>query len=313
MEQRRLGRSGLTVSRLGLGTTSWGGLTDAGEAADLLAAFADAGGTLLDTAPTHGAGHGEELLGALLGKTLRRSEFVLATKAGLRLRDGAPDTSRRALLDELDWSLARLDTDHVDLWQVQAFDDATDLEETLSALDYAVATGRARYVGVANHRSWQFAATCTRQLGSTPGARIVANQVEYSLVNRGAETEVLPAAAALGAGIIAGAPLGGGVLTGKYRTSIPLDSRAARSDYLDSYLSGTGRLIVDALGTAADGLGVAPAAVALAWLRDRPGVSTAILGARTADQLRTCLTSEALTLPAEIRAALDDVSAAQRA
>ncbi|MGQ0464397.1 MAG: aldo/keto reductase [Sporichthyaceae bacterium] len=308
MEQRRLGRSGLSVSRLALSTATWGGLTDAGEAADLLATFADAGGTLLDTAPTHGSGQAEELLGALLGKTVRRSDFVLATKAGVRLRDGRPDASRRGLLDELDWSLARLDTDHVDLWQIQVFDPETDLDETLSALDYALVSGRARYVGLANHNGWQFATVATRQLSSSSGARVVCNQVEYSLVNRCAEAEILPAAAALGAGVFAGSPLGGGVLTGKYRTSIPLDSRAARSDGVDPYLSGASRLVVDAVGTAADGLGVAPAAVALAWLRERPGVSSAILGARTADQLKTCLTAEDLVLPAEIRGALDDVS-----
>lgn len=308
MEQRRLGRSGLSVSRLGLSTATWGGLTDAGEAADLLTAFAEAGGTLLDTAPTHGSGQAEELLGTLLGKAVRRSDFVLATKAGVRLRDGRPDCSRRGLLDELDWSLARLDTDHVDLWQVHAYDADTDLDETLSALDYALVSGRARYVGLAHHNGWQFATVATRQLSSASGARVVTNQVEYSLVNRRAEAEVLPAAAALGAGVFAGSPLGGGVLTGKYRTSIPLDSRAARSDAVDPYLSGAGRLVVDAVGTAADGLGVAPAAVALAWLRDRPGISSAILGARTADQLRTCLTAEQLVLPAEIRGALDDVS-----
>ncbi|MGQ0846792.1 MAG: aldo/keto reductase [Sporichthyaceae bacterium] len=312
MEQRRLGRSGLSVSRLGLSTGTWGGLTDAGEAADLLAVFAEAGGTLLDTAPTHGGGTAEELLGALLNKSLRRSDFVLATKAGLRLRDGVPDCSRRALLDELDWSLVRLDTDHVDLWQVHVYDPQTDLSETLSALDYAVATGRARYVAVANHCGWQFATTATRQLASTSGARIVANQVEYSLLNRSAEIEIVPAAAALDAGVLAGSPLGGGVLTGKYRANVPLDSRAARSTTVDAYLTGAGRLVVDALSTAAEGLGVAPAAVALAWLRDRPGVRSAMLGARTAEQLKICLTAESLVLPAEIRGALDDVSSATR-
>lgn len=310
MEQRRLGRSGLTVSRLGLGTSSWGGLTDSGEAAEMLSVFADAGGTFVDTSPTDGGGQAEELLGALLNKSVRRSDFVVATKGGLRLRDGKPDTSRRALLNELDWSLARLDTDHVDLWQVQVYDPTIALEETLSALDYAVATGRARYVGVANHCGWQFATVATRQLGSASGARIAADQVEYSLVNRGAEVEVIPAAAALEAGVLAGSPLGGGVLTGKYRTSIPIDSRAARSDTLDGYLAGNARLVVDAVSTAAEGLGVQPAAVALAWLRERAGISSAVLGARTTEQLRSCLRSETLTLPAEIRAALDDVSAA---
>jgi aryl-alcohol dehydrogenase-like predicted oxidoreductase len=276
MEQRRLGRSGLTVSRLGLSTTSWGALTDAGEAADMLNAFADAGGTLLDTAPTDGAGQAEELLGALLGKVMRRSEFIVATKAGLRLRDGKPDCSRRALLNELDWSLARLDTDHVDLWQVHVFDGGVAIDETLSALDYAVATGRARNGGGANHCGWQFATTATRQLSSASGARIIADQVAYSLVNRTAELEVIPAAAALDAGVLAGSPLGGGALTGKYRASVPIDSRAARSDTVDAYLTGNSRLVIDAVSTAADGLGVVPAAVALAWLRDRPGVSSAL-------------------------------------
>jgi aryl-alcohol dehydrogenase-like predicted oxidoreductase len=308
MEQRRLGRSGLTVSSLGLGTTSWGGLTDSSEAEEMLTAFADAGGTFLDTSPTDGGGLAEEMLGALLSKSMRRCDFVVATKAGLRPRDGRPDTSRRALLNELDWSLARLDIDHVDLWQVHVYDPGTPLEETLSALDFAVSTGRARYVGVTNHCGWQFATAATRQLTSTVGARIVSDQVEYSLVNRGAEAEVIPAAAALDAGVLAGSPLGGGVLTGKYRTSIPIDSRAARTDTVDAYLSGNARLVVDAVSTAAEGLGVLPAAVALAWLRERPGISSAVLGARTADQLRTCLSAETLALPAEIRAALDDVS-----
>jgi aryl-alcohol dehydrogenase-like predicted oxidoreductase len=311
MVQRRVGRSGLTVSRLGLGTLSWGSETDAADAADVLTAFADAGGTLIDTAPHYGEGHAEELLGSLLHKTVRRDEMVLATKAGLGLRgpDLVVDTSRRALLDTLDLSLARLDTDHVDLWQVHVFDPAAPLDETLSALDHALASGRTRYVGVSNHAGWELARTATLQESSPAHARIVSNQVEYSLLNRSAEAEVLPAAAALGVGVLAWAPLAGGVLTGKYRKATPVDSRAGRSDAVDRYLTTNGRRVVDAVVTAAKGLGATPLEVALAWVRDHPGISSAIVGARTTVQLRELLSAEKLTLPAEIRTALDDISA----
>jgi aryl-alcohol dehydrogenase-like predicted oxidoreductase len=311
MVQRRVGRSGLTVSRLGLGTLSWGAQTDPADAAELLSAFADAGGTLVDTAPHYGDGQAEELLGALLHKIVRRDEMVVATKAGIGLRgqDLVVDTSRRALLDTLDLSLARLDTDHVDLWQVHVFDPAAALDETLSALDHALASGRTRYVGVSNHAGWQLARTATLQESSPAHARIVCDQVEYSLLNRGAEAEVLPAAAALGVGVLAWAPLAGGVLTGKYRTGTPIDSRGGRTDQVDRYLTPTARRVVDALATAAKGLGASPLEVALAWVRDRPGVTAAIVGARTTPQLREVLAAERVSLPAEIRTALDDISA----
>jgi aryl-alcohol dehydrogenase-like predicted oxidoreductase len=311
MVQRRVGRSGLTVSRLGLGTLSWGAQTDPADAAELLTVFADAGGTLVDTAPHYGDGHAEELLGTLLHKTVRRDEMVVATKAGIGLRgqDLVVDTSRRALLDTLDLSLARLDTDHVDLWQVHVFDPAAALDETLSALDHALASGRTRYVGVSNHAGWQLARTATLQESSPAHARIVSDQVEYSLLNRGAEAEVLPAAAARGVGVLAWAPLGGGVLTGKYRSGTPVDSRAGRTDVVDRYLTPTARRVVDALATAAKGLNATSLEVALAWVRDRPGVSAAIVGARTTAQLREVLAAEKVSLPAEIRTALDDISA----
>jgi aryl-alcohol dehydrogenase-like predicted oxidoreductase len=312
MVQRRVGRSGLTVSRLGLGTLSWGSHVDPADAADLLTVFADAGGTFVDTAPHYGEGQAEELLGTLLRKTVRRDDMVVATKAGIGLRgaDLVVDTSRRALLDTLDLSLARLDTDHVDLWQVHVFDPAAPLDETLSALDHALASGRTRYVGVSNHAGWQLARTATLQESSPAHARIVSDQVEYSLLNRAAEAEVLPAAAALGVGVLAWAPLGGGVLTGKYRAGTPVDSRAGRTDLVDQYLTPAARRVVDALATAAKGLGATSLEVALAWVRDRPGISSSIVGARTTAQLREVLAAEKVALPAEIRTALDDISAA---
>ncbi len=313
MEHRHVGRSGLTVSRLALGTLTWGADTDATEAADILAAFCDAGGTLVDTAPAYGDGQAEEVLGDLLGKTVPRSDVVLATKAGIGLRGGHRvfDTSRRALLDALDASLARLGTDHVDLWQVHIYSASTPPEEVCSALEVAVSSGRVRYVGVSNYGGWQLAQVATLQAHSPAGASIVADQVEYSLLNRACEAEVLPAAHALGVGVLSWSPLGRGVLTGKYRHGTPVDSRAASVRFaglVEGYLNPGARCIVDAVATAADGLGRSPLEVALAWVRDHPGVASAIVGARTAAQLKGAVAAESLTLPVEIRRALDDVS-----
>lgn len=314
MEQRRLGRSGLKVSRLGLGTMTWGRDTDEHEAAEQLSLFLEAGGTLLDTAAGYGDGESERVIGALLATKVDREEVVLATKAGVSRRSGmrVVDTSRRALLDALDGSLQRLGTDHVDLWQLHVWDHDTELEESLTALDSAVATGRARYVGISNFSGWQTARAATWQQSWPGRAPIVSTQMEYSLLQRGIEREVLPAAAALGLGVLAWSPLGSGVLTGKYRSGTPADSRGASPHFADRvgrWFDDRSRRIVDAVVTAAEGLEVTPLEVALAWVRDAPGVTSALLGARTAQQLRGALRGEAAALPAEIRAALDDVSA----
>ncbi len=314
MEQRRLGRSGLKVSRLALGTMTWGRDTDEHEAADQLKAFLEAGGTLLDTAAGYGDGESERVIGGLLGSVVDREEVVLATKAGISRRTGerVVDTSRKAMLDALDGSLQRLGTDHVDLWQVHAWSDDTELEETLSAVDHAVSTGRARYAGISNFTGWQTGRAVTLQ-GAVPGrAPLVSTQMEYSLLQRGIEREVLPAASALGLGVLPWSPLGAGVLTGKYRSGTPSDSRAASphfARFIERFLDERSRGIVDAVCTAADGLDASPLEVALAWVRDAPGVTAPVVGARTAAQLRGSLTSERLTLPAEIRGALNEVSA----
>jgi aryl-alcohol dehydrogenase-like predicted oxidoreductase len=312
MQQRPLGRSGLAVSRLALGTMTWGRDTDADDAAEQVKTFQDAGGTLIDTADVYADGDAEAVLGGLLHRLVPRDEVVIATKAGLRPgHHRRRDASRGHLLRALDASLSRLGTDFVDLWQIHGFDPDTPLEETLSALDHAVASGRARYAGVSNYSGWQTARAATFQAGAPGRSPLISCQVEYSLVERGVEREVLPACAALGLGVLAWSPLGRGVLTGKYRYGVPADSRAASphfdrflAPYLDPRCGG----IVESVATAADGLGAAPLAVALAWVRDRPGVSAVILGARTAGQLVGALASERVELPAEIRLALDDVS-----
>ena len=312
MEQRNVGRSGLKVSSLGLGTLTWGRETDADEAAAQLVAFHDAGGTLVDTALSYSSGAAEEILGQLLADVIPRDELVIATKAGmLRIgEDRFVDASRGSLLRGLDRSLARLGIDHVDLWQVHLPDDTAPIEETLSALDAAVASGKVRYVGVSNFCGWRTAQAATWQQAVPGRAPIVSNQVSYSLLERGIEREVLPACARLGIGVLPYSPLGGGVLTGKYRSGVPADSRAAAgSRNVDEYRRAELAGIVESVATAAEGLASSPIAVALAWIRDRPGVTAPILGARTLGQLTAALASEALTLPTEISEALDDVSA----
>ena len=312
MQQRRLGATGLAVSRLGLGTMTWGRDTDEHEAREQLTAFVGAGGTLLDTAHVYTDGASEELIGRLLGDVVPRDEVVLATKGGLGTRRGEHvlDTSRGALLDQLDTSLRRLGVDHVDLWQVHGWSDDVPVEETLAALDHAVATGRTRYAGVSNYGGWQTAHAATLQRavpGRTPLASV---QSEYSLLQRQAEDEVLPAAAALGLGFLPWSPLARGVLTGKYRTGTPSDSRGAGgyAGFIEPYLDDSSRRVVEAVARAADGLGWTPLEVALVWVRDQPGVTAPIVGARTARQLAASLGTEDKALPPELLAALDDVS-----
>jgi aryl-alcohol dehydrogenase-like predicted oxidoreductase len=291
---------------------TWGVETDADEAAAQLVTFHDAGGTLVDTAASYGYGETEELLGQLLADVVPRSDLVIATKAGIRrTAEGRfVDCSRGALLRQLDESLRKLGTDYVDLWYVHNIDDTVPFDETLSALDAAVSAGKVRYSGVSNYSGWRIGRAATWQRAVPGRAPVVANQMRYSLLDRGIEREVVPACAELGVGIFPWSPLGGGVLTGKYRGGVPADSRAAGANRpLPITDAPRTAGIVEAVATAADGLATSPVAVALAWLRDRPGVVAPVLGARTLGQLTAQLVCETLDLPLEISAALDDVSA----
>jgi aryl-alcohol dehydrogenase-like predicted oxidoreductase len=313
MEQRYVGRSGLSVSRLGLGTMTWGRDTGAEEAAAQLRMFAEAGGTLIDTADVYTGGDAERLLGRLLRDSVPRSELVLSTKAVLTPTGRRPrDASRKHLVAAIDASLTRLGVNEVDLWQLHAFDPDVPLEETLAAVDAIVSSGRAAYAGVCDYAGWQLATAAVGQRAVPGRVPIVAAQVEYSLLAREAERELIPAAEHVGAGVLAWSPLGRGVLTGKYRTGIPADSRAATphfADFVTPYLDERCRRVVESVTTAAEGLGVSPLSVALSWVRDQPGVASAIVGARTHAQLSGVLQAEDLALPVEIREALDDVSA----
>ena len=313
MEKRRAGGSGLALSRLGLGTMTWGRDTDEIEAADQCRAFLDAGGNFLDTAATYGDGDSERVIGGLIGTLFNREDVIIATKAGINFADGTRrvDASRHSLIAELDRSLNRLGTDFVDIWQIHNWDEITPLDDTLSALDYAYTTGRARYVGVSNYSGWQLARAATKQQSNSMKAPLTTVQGEYSLLNRNAEFEIIDAAVECGLGFLAWAPLARGVLTGKYRKGIPSDSRGAAphfAKHIEPYLDSRSAKIVEAVAVAAEGLGFSPLEVALAWVRDAPGVTSSLIGARTGAQLRGVLKSEEISLPEIVRTALDEIS-----
>jgi aryl-alcohol dehydrogenase-like predicted oxidoreductase len=293
---------------------TWGRDTDEHEAAEQLRFYLDAGGNFIDTAAVYGNGDAERVLGGFLGVMVPRDQIIIATKAGISFKSGerVVDNSRTSLIADLDRSLSHLRTDYVDLWQIHTWDENTPLEEVLSALDYAVSTGKARHVGISNFAGWQLARAVTLQNPLFGKAPIISTQNEYSLLNRKTEREILPASRELGVGVLAWSPLGRGVLTGKYRSGLPSDSRGASphfSSFIEPYLDERSRKIVEAVMVASDGLGLSPLEVSLAWVRDCPGVTSAIIGARTGAQLRGALSAESVTLPVPVREALDEISA----
>lgn len=315
MRMNTVGNSGLRVSGLGLGTLSWGRATPGDEAATQLMAFVEAGGNLVDTSPAYSDGASEQVLAELVGDVVPRDELLISGSAGI-----APaaqfgrrvDCSRRGLLAQLDATLTALGTDYLDVWQVATWDEQTPVDEIVATLDYAVTSGKVRYTGVRGHLGWQLATVAAASKYPAPkSASIIATQAEYSLLARDVEDEVIPAAQHHGIGLFAAVPLAGGVLTGKYRDGIPSDSRGAdehRGAMIASYLDQESLRVIEAVVTAADGLGTSPLAVALAWVRDRPGVASAIVGARDLAQLTGALVAAEITLPPAITAALDDVS-----
>ncbi len=292
---------------------TWGRDTDELEAANQLRIYLDAGGNFIDTAAVYGDGDAERVIGGFIGTLVARDEITIASKAGVSFKSGERtiNNSRASLLQDLDASLDRLSVDYLDLWQIHQWDSETPLEETLSALDFAVSSGRVRYVGVSNFASWQIARSATIQNPFFGKVAISSAQSEYSLLNRKVESEVLPACHEVGVGFIAWSPLGRGVLTGKYRSGTPSDSRGASphfSGFIAPYLEPGARQIADAVAVAAEGLGYSPVEVALGWVRDRPGVVSAIVGARTGAQLRGALSAEEIEIPTQVREALDEIS-----
>jgi len=295
MRERTVGRSGLVVGCVGLGTLTWGRDTSHEEARGQLEAFVEAGGNLIDTSPAFGRGASEATIGELLDVTVDREDVILCTRAGFTegpagMRFGA---GRGPILDSLRASLERMNTTYVDVLLVAAPDPLAPDEETASTLGWLVDRGLVRYVGIQGYAAWRGAVLCERLRAMGLPLLTVAEQ-EYSLLHRGVEEETVPMADHLGLGIFASSPLGRGVLTGKYRHSIPHLERGSRG-------------VLEAVARAADGLGRTPADVALSWTVDRAGISAAVVGARTTSQLQSVL-SKVAPLPDLVVDALDDVS-----
>jgi aryl-alcohol dehydrogenase-like predicted oxidoreductase len=318
MDYRQLGRSGLRVSTLTLGTMTIG---DAGPSASIgsvdldgarrqIDLCLDAGVNLIDTADVYSAGASEELVGqALVG---RRDRVLLATKARMPMGEGPNDAglSRHHLIEGCEASLRRLRTDHIDLYQVHEWDGQTPLEETLDTLDGLVRAGKVRYIGCSNYAGWQL----VKALGISDRLhlqRFVSQQIYYSLQAREAEYELVPAGLDQGLGILVWSPLAGGLLSGKYRRDAQPEEGRHLGDWDEPPVRDQEQLydIVDVLVEIAEGHGVSAARVALAYTLAKPGVSSVVIGARKEEQLVDNLAAADLELSDDERARLDEVSA----
>jgi aryl-alcohol dehydrogenase-like predicted oxidoreductase len=318
MEYRTLGRSGTLVSTLCLGTMTFGAETDEKGAFAQLDRFLDEGGNFIDSADVYSKGVAEEIVGRWLRERPgARDRVVLATKGRFPMGDGPNDAglSRVHLSRALDASLRRLGTDAVDLYQAHAWDPLTPIEETLRFYDDAVRAGKIRYAGVSNFVGWQLQKACllTQHLGLAP---VVTVQPQYNLLARDIEWELIPVCQNENVGVLPWSPLGGGWLTGKYRRDAAPRGATRLGENpnrgVEAYdLRNTERTwhVLDVLREVAEARGVSMATVALAWLVDRPAVTSVILGARTLEQLGDNLGAADLHLTAEETRRLDEASA----
>ena len=318
MDYRTLGRSGCAVSSLCLGTMTFGVETDEAGSHEQLDRFLDAGGTLVDTADVYGGGQSEEIIGHWFASRPAdvTERVVLATKGRFAMGNdpNSLGLSTRHLTRALDASLSRLGLENVDLYQVHAFDPWTPLEETLRTLDGFIRAGKINYYGLSNFTGWQL--TKIVQLANALGlAAPVTLQPQYSLIVREIEWEIVPAVQDAEMGMLPWSPLGGGWLSGKYqRDERPSGSTRLGEDPergMEAWeRRGTERTwnIIDAVQKVAEDRGVSMAEVALAWVTDRPAVTSTILGARTTEQLDTNLRAADLHLTDDETAALDQAS-----
>ncbi len=317
MEYRLLGPTGLAVSHLTLGTMTFGNETPEDESHDQLDLFVEAGGTLVDTADVYSAGVSEEIVGRWLAdRPGVRDEVVVATTGRFPMGDAPTGVglSRRHLHDALDASLRRLGVDTIDLYQAHAWDPYTPIDETLRFVDDAVSAGKIHYFGVSNFTGWQLARTIERSVGLTAPISL---QPQYNLLVRDIEHELVPACEHYDVGILPWSPLGGGWLTGKYErdheptgaTRLGEDPERGMEAYAARNEQERTWRVVDAVRDVADDLGRSMPEVALAWLADRPMVTSVILGARTVDQLEQNLAAADLHLSDEHADRLTEVSA----
>jgi aryl-alcohol dehydrogenase-like predicted oxidoreductase len=317
MEYRRLGSSGLKVSKLTLGTMTFGGAgkfanvgsTETDGAQRQLDICRDAGVNLVDTADVYSNGRSEEIVGEVLHG--RRDDFLVATKVRMTMGDGPNDQglSRHHIIAGCEASLRRLRMDHIDLYQVHEWDGSTPLEETLGALEHLVDSGKVRYVGVSNYTGWQLMkALATAEREHLP--RFVSQQIYYSLQERSAEYELLPLAVDQGVGTMVWSPLAGGLLSGKYRRGRRPSEGRHLSDWNEPPVYDEDKLYdtIEVLVRIGDAHGVSAAQVALAWLLTRPSVATIVVGARTEEQLADNLRAAELVLTEEDIRSLEEVS-----
>lgn len=310
-----LGRSGLRVSPLCLGAmtfgSDWGWGADVAESEAMIHRYLDAGGNFIDTANGYTRGHSEVIIGDLLaGSPGLRDRTVLATKFSTNLYPGDPNAggaSRKNILASCDESLRRLRTDYIDLYWMHFWDPHTPIDETMRALDDLVRAGKVRYVGVSDTPAWKVAQA--QVLADLRGwSRFVGLQIEYSLIERTVEGELVPMALELGLGITPWSPLRGGVLTGKYTRANAASASPGRGDRVKAYFTDRTFDIVETLIRIAEELETTPAAVAVAWVQARRGVTSTIIGARSVAQLDQNLAALDVRLGAAHVSALDAVS-----
>jgi aryl-alcohol dehydrogenase-like predicted oxidoreductase len=311
MESVRLGRSGLKVSRICLGTMTFGREADEQTSFQIMDRYMELGGSFLDTADQYSFGISEEVVGRWIKARGVRNQVILATKVYQQMSPGPNDgfLSRYHILQACDASLRRLQTDVIDLYQIHRWDPETPPEETLEALNDLVRQGKVRYIGCSNLKAWhlaQYMSLSERQHWS----RMVCMQPIYSALNRSIESEILPYCAEEGLGVIVYNPLAGGMLTGKYRRGQPLPQGArlqSSTQYYDRYYTEQALDIVEAFVRAAEGRGVTPAQLALAWVLGEPRVTCPIVGARNLEQLNDTLGGLAIGLTADERATIPAV------
>lgn len=318
MEYRQLGRSGLKVSALSLGTMTFGGqgkfaktgTTDVSEARNQIAMCIDAGINLFDTADVYSAGQSEEILGQALGS--QRHEVLIASKARFPMGSGPNDAglSRHHLIRACEASLKRLNTDYLDLYQLHEWDGITPVEETLRALEDLVSSGKVRYTGLSNFSGWHL----MKHLGSAERlglVRPVSQQIHYSLQAREAEYELLPVAQDQGLGVLVWSPLAGGLLSGKYRRNQPTPEGTRHlANWGEPPVRDQEALfdIVEVLVDIAHSRGISAAQIALAWLLALPTITSVVIGARNAEQLKDNLHAANLILNEEELRRLEEVS-----
>lgn len=310
-----LGHSGLRVSPFCLGAMTfgedWGWGSDVAVSEAILSRYLERGGNFIDTANAYTKGHSETIIGDYLRNgNVDRDRVVIATKFFANLYPGDPNgggASRKSLTAACEQSLRRLKTDYIDLYWMHLWDRFTPIEETMRALDDLVRAGKVRYIGFSDTPAWKTAQAhvLAQFRGWTP---LVALQIEYSLIERTVEGELMPLAREFGLGVAPWSPLRGGVLTGKYTRENAQTANPERGARVTAYLSEETFVIIDEVVRIATALGTTPAAVALAWLQAKPGVTSTIIGARTMDQLEQNLAGLDVTLDTEQMEALDKVS-----